>query len=48
MSGDIVKIPSTIIPNEFNYILNPLHAKHKSFRIIDIADSVYDLPIKTS
>jgi hypothetical protein len=32
-----------IIPNEFNYVLNPHHAKHKSFMIIDIADHAYDL-----
>ena len=44
----IIKIPSAIIPNEFNYILNPLHTKHKSFKIIDIADYAYDLRIKTS
>jgi RES domain-containing protein len=44
----IIKLPSSIIPNEFNYILNPLHATHKSFKIIDIADYAYDLRIKTS
>lgn len=44
----IIKIPSCIIPHEFNYILNPLHEKHKSFKIIDISDYAYDLRIKGS
>jgi RES domain-containing protein len=44
----ILKIPSTIIPHECNYILNPLHAKHKTFRIIEIDDYTYDLRIKNS
>jgi RES domain-containing protein len=44
----IIKIPSTIIPHEFNYILNPLHTTHKSFKIIETDDYAYDLRIKTS
>lgn len=42
----IIRIPSTIIPNEFNYLLNPLHRDSKKFKIIDISDFVYDVRIK--
>jgi RES domain-containing protein len=36
----IIKIPSTVIPEEFNYLLNPLHPDSKNFKIIDIKDFV--------
>lgn len=42
----IIRIPSIIIPNEFNYLLNPLHKDSKHFKIVDIADFVYDVRIK--
>ena len=43
----VIKIPSAVIPDEFNYLLNPLHRDSNSFSIIDIADFVYDVRIKT-
>jgi len=42
-AAPVIKIPSAIIPAEFNYLLNPLHAASKKFRIIDISDFVYDV-----
>jgi RES domain-containing protein len=42
----IIKIPSTVIPHEFNYILNPIHSDHGLCRILDIEDFIYDLRIK--
>jgi len=42
----VIKIPSTVIPDEFNYLLNPLHPDSKNFKIIDIKDFVYDVRIK--
>jgi RES domain-containing protein len=42
----IFKIPSSVIPEEFNYILNPAHPDFKKFRILDISDFVYDVRIK--
>lgn len=44
----ILKVPSTIIPQEFNYLLNPLHPDRSDFRILDIQDFVYELRIKTT
>ncbi len=43
----VLKIPSTVIPLEFNYLLNPLHPDRIDFQILDIQDFVYDLRIKT-
>ncbi len=42
----IFKIPSSVITEEHNYILNPLHSDSKHFKIVDIRDFVYDVRIK--
>ena len=42
----VIKIPSAVIPDEFNYLLNPLHPESNRFSIINIADFVYDVRIK--
>jgi RES domain-containing protein len=44
----IIKIPSAVIPEEFNYVLNPMHPDSRSFRIIQVTDFVYDIRIKKS
>ncbi|MFA5620081.1 MAG: RES family NAD+ phosphorylase [Weeksellaceae bacterium] len=41
----ILKVPSIVIPEEFNYLINPvLESNH--FKLLDIKDLVYDLRIK--
>ena len=42
----VLKIPSAIIMQEFNYLLNPLHSSSKSFKIVEVKDFVYDVRIK--
>ena len=42
----VIKIPSVVIPEEFNYILNPAHPDSKNFKILDIQDFVFDVRIK--
>jgi len=42
----ILKIPSIIITEEFNYILNPLYLGSKNFKIRKVKDFVYDVRIK--
>lgn len=42
----ILKIPSIIIPQEFNYLLNPLSEK-PGFELVETYDFVYDLRIKS-
>lgn len=43
----VISIPSIIIPDEFNYLLNPLHLKSNKFKVISVSDFVYDVRIKT-
>lgn len=43
----IIKIPSIIIPTEFNYILNPF-VGNTAFKLIEIRDFVFDLRIKNN
>lgn len=43
----ILKIPSIILSQEFNYVLNPLADKH-SFKLLEIKDFVFDLRIKSN
>ncbi|MGB3342898.1 MAG: RES family NAD+ phosphorylase [Aequorivita sp.] len=41
----ILRIPSVIIPQEFNYIINPL-VENSNFKLLEIKDFVFDLRIK--
>lgn len=40
-------VPSIIIPDEFNYLINPLSSKFPNVKIVSIADHYYDLRIKS-
>lgn len=42
----LIKIPSTIVPQEFNYLVNPLHASFSMLKIIAVEDFVFDPRIK--
>lgn len=37
-----LKVPSAIVPHEFNFILNPLHEEAQRIKIIDKHDYQYD------
>ena len=41
-----IKIPSVIIPHEYNYLLNPAHPAIQSVKIISVSDYPYDIRIK--
>jgi RES domain-containing protein len=41
-----LKVPSVIIPGEFNYILNPLHADFKKIKIVSVEAFLFDQRIK--
>jgi RES domain-containing protein len=43
----IIKVPSTIIPNEYNFLINPRHPEIDTVRIEGVVDFVYDVRIKT-
>jgi RES domain-containing protein len=42
----VIKVPSAIIPQEYNFILNPLHPDSTFFSIDVVEDFAYDLRIK--
>ncbi|HSF45473.1 MAG TPA: RES family NAD+ phosphorylase [Chitinophagaceae bacterium] len=42
----IIRLPSSVIPQEFNFIINPVHKDHKLCKVIAVDDFVYDVRIK--
>jgi RES domain-containing protein len=42
----IIKIPSAVLTQEYNFLLNPLHRESIKFAIADVQDFVYDIRIK--
>jgi RES domain-containing protein len=42
----MMQVPSTIVPEEWNIIINPLHPNMKECKIVNIRDFVYDVRIK--
>ncbi|MCO5286361.1 MAG: RES family NAD+ phosphorylase [Chitinophagaceae bacterium] len=42
---EIVRIPSVVIPEEFNFLINPNHHKGK-IKIVSITDFLYDIRLK--
>lgn len=43
----VLKIPSTVVPEEFNYLVNPRHARISECSVVNMKDFVYDIRIKT-
>jgi RES domain-containing protein len=41
-----IRIPSVVVPKEFNYVLNPRHSIAGQFAITGVDDFVYDIRIK--
>ena len=41
-----IKIPSTVIPEEWNYLINPAHPDSNKCKIVEIKDFVYDVRLK--
>lgn len=42
----VIRFPSSIIPQEYNFIINPLHPRISSCKIREVKDFVYDIRIK--
>ncbi len=42
-----IRIPSTVVPDEFNYIINPNSNKLSRVHIIEAKDFVFDIRIKS-
>ncbi len=43
----LIKIPSAVVAEEWNYILNPVHPDFKKIKIVSVKDFVYDIRIKS-
>ncbi len=42
----VIKLPSAIIPREYNYLLNPQNRSGHKFKILEISDFIYDVRLK--
>jgi len=42
----VLRLPSAVIPLEYNFILNPLHPESRNFKIVAVEEFVYDVRIK--
>ena len=38
----VLKVPSAVVPGDFNYLINPNHSNFSSIRIVDQADFPFD------
>lgn len=43
----VLKVPSSIVPQEFNYLINPIHNDSKKIKIINISNMSFDSRFKT-
>lgn len=44
----VLKVPSCIVPEEFNYLINPLHADSKDIKVISVVPLVIDQRLRSS
>lgn len=42
----VIRVPSSVVPEEYNYLINPLHPDITGVKILNVADFVYDVRIK--
>jgi RES domain-containing protein len=42
----VYRFPSSVIPKEFNYLLDPSHKDSSLFKVLHVDDLVYDVRIK--
>jgi len=41
-----IRLPSAIVPQEYNYLINPLSVKADELKVLDVEDFVFDQRIK--
>ena len=46
-AGVLLKVPSALVPQTFNFLFNPMHARAANFRIADAFPYPFDLRLKT-
>lgn len=45
-SAAVLKVPSSIVPQEFNYLINPLHPQARKIKVRKTTPMVFDTRIK--
>lgn len=38
----VLKVPSAIVKDDFNYLINPYHTQFKKIKIVDVTDFPFD------
>ena len=38
----VLKVPSSIVPKEFNYLINPLHVDAKKIKVLSVMERRFD------
>lgn len=44
----ILKVPSSIVPQEFNYLINPNHSDATKIKVVSVTKMIFDSRLKTS
>ena len=44
----VIKVPSTLVPQEYNFLLNTLYSSSNRFKIVSVSDFIFDVRIKLS
>lgn len=42
----VLKVPSSIVPFEYNYLINPLHIDAKRIKVVDVKKMAFDIRFK--
>lgn len=42
----VLKVPSSIVPDEYNYLINPLHEQFKRIKLLEVKPFLFDDRIK--
>lgn len=42
----VIRVPSTVIPSEYNFLINPLHPQFRLVKLVSVEDFVFDVRIK--
>lgn len=38
----VLKVPSAVVPGDFNFLINPHHRSFKKIRVLDVTDFLFD------
>lgn len=44
----VLKVPSSIVPQEYNYLINPQHKDASKIKVIEVTNMVFDFRLKNN